>query len=59
MKGVRKEWKGLKIKMDKSKEIGIIKSFIPGVTYFTIEVENGEIRENIYRPEFTVLRTQN
>jgi hypothetical protein len=65
MQGVRKQWSGLKIRMDKTKENGVIEKFIPGdkqnkiAHRFIIKFENGITKEDVLRQEFSVLRNQN
>lgn len=52
MNGIRKEWSGLNVKIDKTREKGIIKEFVNDKFLIVI---NG-IEKDFNRNEFTVLK---
>jgi hypothetical protein len=55
MNKIRRPWAGLKVRIDKTKELGIIQSYDEKTFIFKILV-NGEVRE--YRHVFSVIRDQ-
>jgi len=55
MQGIRKVWTGLKIKMDKTKQLEIIESYSEK-EWFIIKLKKGEVLRHISRSEFIIPR---
>jgi hypothetical protein len=59
-RGIRNNWEGLMVRIDKTKEIGVIKNFDKNHSddnkYFVITVNNANV--NYARRDFSVIRKQ-